>query len=66
MEAERTRGRLESQVKESGAIEQRIAQDEKESQELGVRLDALDEEIGGAQAESWRRSKRRSRRRASA
>ena len=35
VEAERTRGRLESQVKESGAIEQRIAQDEKESQELG-------------------------------
>ena len=49
MEAERTRGRLESQVKESGAIEQRIAQAEKESQELGVRLDALDEEIAGHQ-----------------
>ena len=49
VEAERTRGRLESQVKESGAIEQRIAQAEKESQELGVRLDALDEEIGGHQ-----------------
>ena len=47
VEAERTRGRLESQVKESGAIEQRIAQNEKESQELGVRLDALDEEIAG-------------------
>ena len=30
VEAERTRGRLESQVKESGAIEQRIAQAEKE------------------------------------
>ena len=40
VEAERTRGRLESQVKESGAIEQRIAQAEKESQELGVRLDS--------------------------
>ncbi len=47
VEAERTRGRLESQVKESGSIEQRIAQNEKETQELGVRLDALDEEIGG-------------------
>jgi len=45
VEAERTRGRLESQVKESGAIEQRIAQAEKESQELGLRLDKLDEEI---------------------
>jgi len=45
VEAERTRGRLESQVKESGAIEQRIAQAEKESQELGERLDALDMEI---------------------
>jgi chromosome segregation protein len=45
VEAERTRGRLESQVKESGAIEQRIAHNEKESQELGVRLDALDLEI---------------------
>ena len=45
VEAVRTRGQLESQVKESGAIEQRIAQAEKESQDLGVRLDALDEEI---------------------
>ncbi len=47
VEAERTRGRLESQVRESGAIEQRIAQNEKESHELGLRLDALDEEIAG-------------------
>ena len=47
VEAERTRGRLEAQVKESGAIEQRIAQAEKESQELGVWLDKLDAEIGG-------------------
>ena len=47
VEAERTRGRLESQVKESGAIEQRIAHNEKESQELGVRLDSLDQEIAG-------------------
>jgi chromosome segregation protein len=45
VEAERTRGRLESQVKESGAIEQRIAQAEKESQELEERLDSLDMEI---------------------
>ena len=49
VEAERTRGRLESQVKESGAIEQRIAHSEKESQELEVRLNALDAEIGGHQ-----------------
>ena len=47
VEAERTRGRLASQVKESGAIEQRIAQAEKESQDLGVLLDKLDAEIGG-------------------
>jgi chromosome segregation protein len=45
VEAERTRGRLESQVKESGAIEQRIAQNEKDAAELALRLDALDEEI---------------------
>ena len=50
LEAERTRGRLESQVKESGAIEQRIAQAEKESQELGLRLDSLDQEIATHQA----------------
>ena len=41
VETERTRGRLESQVKESGAIEQRIAQAERESQELEARLDRL-------------------------
>ncbi len=46
VEAERTRGRLESQVRESGAIEQRIAQAEKESQELGVWLDKLTEIAG--------------------
>jgi chromosome segregation protein len=45
IEAVRTRGRLESQVKESGAIEQRIAQGEMETREIGVRLGALDEEI---------------------
>ncbi len=38
VETERTRGRLESQVKESGAIEQRIGQAERESQELEQRL----------------------------
>ncbi len=47
VEAERTRGRLTAQVQESGSIEQRIAQNEKDAQDLGVRLDALDEEIGG-------------------
>jgi chromosome segregation protein len=45
VEAERTRGRLASQVKESGAIEQRIAQAEKESADLAVRLETLDGEI---------------------
>ena len=49
VEAERTRGRLESQVKESGAIEQRIAQSELESQQLELRLNALDEEIASQQ-----------------
>jgi chromosome segregation protein len=49
VDAERTRGRLESQVKESGSIEQRIAQSEKETQELEIRLNALDQEIGGHQ-----------------
>jgi len=49
VEAERTRGRLESQVKEIGAIEQRIAQSEKDSQELTLRLEALDTEIAGHQ-----------------
>jgi len=47
VEVERTRGRLEAQVKESGAIEQRIAQSEKESQELVARLDQLALEIEG-------------------
>jgi chromosome segregation protein len=49
VEAERTRGRLESQVKEVGAIEHRIAQSEKDSQELALRLDALETEIAGHQ-----------------
>ncbi|PWU12656.1 MAG: chromosome segregation protein SMC [Terriglobia bacterium] len=46
VEAERTRGRLESQVRESGAMEQRIGQAEKESQDLDARLDTLTGEIG--------------------
>ena len=45
VETERTRGRLESQVKESGAIEQRIVQAEKESQELDVRLGHIAAEL---------------------
>jgi len=45
VEAERTRGRLASQVKESGAIEQRIAQAENETQQLGARLTALEGEL---------------------
>jgi chromosome segregation protein len=47
VEATRTRGRLEAQVKESGAIEQRISQAETEAQELEIRLAKLDEEIEG-------------------
>lgn len=45
LEAERVRGRLESQVKESGAIEQRIAQHELEAQELGSLLARLQAEV---------------------
>ncbi len=50
VEAERTRGRLASQVKESGAIEQRIGQAERESEELGARLETLAQEIEARQA----------------
>jgi chromosome segregation protein len=49
VDAERTRGRLEAQVRESGAMEQRIAHAEKESRELGLRLDTLAHEIGAHQ-----------------
>jgi chromosome segregation protein len=49
VETERTRGRLESQVKESGAIEQRIAQAERESQELEVRLGSIGADLGAHQ-----------------
>ncbi|MFB3828766.1 MAG: chromosome segregation protein SMC [Bryobacteraceae bacterium] len=45
VESERTRGRLESQVKECGVIEQRIAQAERESQELDSRLQRLEQEL---------------------
>jgi len=41
VEAERTRGRLEAQVRETGAIEERIAQGEREVQELETRSSAL-------------------------
>ncbi|MGZ3327138.1 MAG: hypothetical protein ACXU85_08240, partial [Xanthobacteraceae bacterium] len=41
VEAERTRGRLEAQVRESGAIEERIAQGEREVQELETRSGEL-------------------------
>src|SRR5689334_4797854 len=47
VEAERTRGRLESQVKEVAAIEVRIAQREKEAAELDMRLSALRAELEG-------------------
>jgi chromosome segregation protein len=49
VETERTRGRLESQVKESGAIEQRIAQAERESQELEVRLGRIGADLDAHQ-----------------
>ena len=45
VETERTRGRLESQVKESGAIEQRISQAERESQELELRMGSIGEDL---------------------
>jgi peptidoglycan hydrolase CwlO-like protein len=49
VETERTRGRLESQVKESGAIEQRIAQAERESQELELRLGRIGADLDAHQ-----------------
>jgi chromosome segregation protein len=45
VDAERTRGKLASQVKESGAIEERIGQAENETQSLSQRLTALEGEI---------------------
>ena len=50
VEAERTRGRLASQVRESGATEERIAQAERESEQLGKRLEQLDGEVATHQA----------------
>ncbi len=41
VEAERTRGRLEAQVRETGAIEERMAQGEREVQELEARSNSL-------------------------
>jgi chromosome segregation protein len=49
VETERTRGKLESQVKESGAIEQRIAQAERESQELELRLGQIGADLDAHQ-----------------
>jgi chromosome segregation protein len=45
LEAERTRGRLASQVRQSGAIEQQIQQARREAQELELRLTQLDEDL---------------------
>ncbi len=47
VELTRTKGRLEAQVKESGAIEQRIAQGERDIQEMEARLAKLEAEING-------------------
>jgi chromosome segregation protein len=47
LEAERTRGKLEAQVKESGAIETRMTRNEGESQELESRLLQVDSERAG-------------------
>jgi chromosome segregation protein len=44
LEAERTRGKLEAQVKESGAIETRMTRNEGESLELEKRLQEVDAE----------------------
>jgi chromosome segregation protein len=51
VETERTRGRLESQAKESGAIEQRIAQAERESHDLESRLTHLDADLDAHRAQ---------------
>ncbi len=44
LESERTRGRLESQVRESGAIEQRMTRGEEETKDLETRLSAAESE----------------------
>ena len=65
LEQERTRGRLASQAQQIGAMEQRLAQGETESQELEKRHAQLRQELEAhlQSLESWRR---RSSRRASA
>lgn len=57
VEAERTRGRLEAQVRETGAIEERIAQGEREVQELETRSGELaaERDTHGAAAEEFDR-----------
>ena len=66
VEAERTRGRLESQVKESGSIEQRIAQNEKDIAGSRRRAWTRSSRRSAATGRTWRSWKRRSLRRASA
>ena len=44
VEAERTRGKLESQVRESGAIETRMTRNETETQDLEARLQQIESE----------------------
>ena len=44
VESERTRGRLEAQVRESGALEQRMTRGEEEGKELEARLHAAQQE----------------------
>jgi chromosome segregation protein len=73
VEAERTRGRLEAQVRETGAIEERIAQGEREVQELETRsgelaaerdthsaaVDGFDRQITGARGRMIERNQAR-------
>src|SRR5579864_387488 len=57
VESERTRGRLEAQVRETGAIEERIAQGEREVQELETRSGELaaERDTHGAAVEEFDR-----------
>ena len=57
VEAERTRGRLEAQVRETGAIEERITQGEREVQELEARSGELagERDTHGAAVEEFDR-----------
>ena len=66
VEAERTRGRLEAQVRETGAIEERIAQGEREVQELEARSGAARGRARCARRRGRRNSIARSPARASA